>query len=317
MGIQVALYESHMRGQVLDLFSLEYGYDRNAFEKTFLSFYEHQFQRDSAFRVVALDGDRVVGFQSFFLWPYVYQTPLRTFQSGNSLVHPEYRGRGIFRKLLDFIHERAVESDVSFLVGFPVVASFGSFIRNGWVNVLDLRWYAKPLSPFFFLHRFRDEFGRGFGVRDDTILEIEKDCFRLATSPEFLEWRESFASTTRHSYEFKDGEHRARFELKFSRRGRWLREATIGNVVTTSEEGGYLMRAFVALTRELRRERSLAFVSIVINEDAPVSLGATLKATGFRRLEKKIHFVVKRIASDLPIEDPKRWILYRSDIDTW
>jgi len=317
MVIDVAPYEPHMEDQVIDLLCLEYGHDRDAYAPTFRSFYEHSFQRDSGLRVVALDGQRVVGFQSFFFWPYVYGRPLRTFQSGNSLVHPGYRGQGIFQKLLRLIYELAEECDVSFLMGFPVEGSFRSFLRNGWTDVVDLRWYAKPLWPFFFLHRFRDDVRDAFPSRRDVISEVREDCFRLGDDPEFLEWRAGFTTSIPHYFEFEEGEIRTRFELKFSRRGRWLREAVIGDLRTNTRDEQHLERAFVALAAKLRRLRFAAYVSIAINEGADSSVATTLKKTGFRRLAKTIHFIVRNITSELPIEDPEKWILYRSDIDTW
>ena len=123
------MYERSMQDQVTQLFSAEYGVSQSEFTDTFVSFYEHPFQGRNAIRVVALEGEQVVGFQSFFFWPYRFEgRSMRSFQSGNSLVHPDYRGRGIFQSLLNFIYDQARELDIDFLMGFPVEASHRSFL---------------------------------------------------------------------------------------------------------------------------------------------------------------------------------------------
>lgn len=67
--IRIVRYEAAMLEQVIDLFCENYGFDTEPTEQAFTQFYEHPLQREKAIRIVALDGDRVAGFQSFFSGP--------------------------------------------------------------------------------------------------------------------------------------------------------------------------------------------------------------------------------------------------------
>src|SRR5687768_7265779 len=99
--MDIVLYENWMKSQVAELFSRQYGIERQAFTQLMDNFYDHPFQAKKSIRIVAKEGDTIVGFQSFFYWPYDYQgRTYNSFQSGNSLVHPDHRGKGIFQKLL-------------------------------------------------------------------------------------------------------------------------------------------------------------------------------------------------------------------------
>jgi hypothetical protein len=116
MNIKIAFYEDWMKAQVAKMFSMQYGVDGHFFAKQIEDFYEHPFQKNKSIRIVALDGDKVAGFQSFVYWPYNYgKTTYNSYQSGNSLVHQDYRGKGIFNKLLSFFETEKI--DVDFLIG--------------------------------------------------------------------------------------------------------------------------------------------------------------------------------------------------------
>ncbi len=67
-----------------------------------------------------------------------------------------------------------------------------------------------------------------------------------------------------------------------------------------------------------KRHSFLTILTIAVNAQfADSSLVASLRRLGFIRLRSKIYFVVKQIAGMPDVEDPRRWWLLRSDIDTW
>jgi hypothetical protein len=63
-------YEDWMRTQVVALFDMEYSTGAAQFDSLFGQFYEQEFQSGRCIRIVALEGDRVAGFQSFFTGPW-------------------------------------------------------------------------------------------------------------------------------------------------------------------------------------------------------------------------------------------------------
>jgi hypothetical protein len=72
------------------------------------------------------------------------------------------------------------------------------------------------------------------------------------------------------------------------------------------------------LVRATTRHRFVAALTIAINaQGADSTLRTSLQRAGFVRLRPRIYFIVKQIAEMPEIEDPRRWWLLRSDIDTW
>ena len=104
--IEIVEYEPWMLDQITELFSNQYSVNQADFATKFRSFYEHPFQESKAIRVVAVSGDKVAGFQSFFYWPVALNGhTLNVWQSGNSLVSPLFRGKGVFGKLLNYLDQ--------------------------------------------------------------------------------------------------------------------------------------------------------------------------------------------------------------------
>ena len=320
-GIQIRHYDDWMLPQVIDLFVAEYASDREEEERSFLEFYEHPFQRAHGIRLVALDAERVCGFQSFFYWPYMYRgRELRTFQSGRSLISPDYRGRRIFARLLSFLAESEDRPEIDFLMGFPVEMSYGSFMRNRWSNPLDLVWYARILHPFSVI-RSGAPSDAGFDFqREPEAVEpyYPYDGFSLSKNPDFVAWRKAYAATrTYYYFHHREGGKMVRFELKPNQRGR-INELVIGDIVGDCGDPELLRRGLRALVRSAKRHSFLTILTIAVNAQfAGSSLIASLRRLGFIRLRSKIYFIVKPIAEKPESEDPRCWWLLRSDIDTW
>ena len=92
--MEIGLYEDWMRLQVSKMFSNEYHIKEEIFADLMEKFYEHPFQKDKCILIVAKEGQIITGFQSFFFWPYEMNgKTYNSYQSGNSLVHPNFRGK--------------------------------------------------------------------------------------------------------------------------------------------------------------------------------------------------------------------------------
>ena len=321
-GLQISYYEDWMFDQVIDMVVEQYGRDREGESELFRKFYEAPFQLDSGIRLVALDGERVCGFQSYFYWPYMFSgQKLRSFQSGNSLVSPDYRGRRIFSRLLNFLHELEDPPQIDFLMGFPVQMSYGSFIRNGWDNPFDLSWYARPIHPQSVLSAREISTSDWHFDREPEPVEAvyPQGVFALSKEEGFSEWRRSYPSlNSPHFYFHYSQENKTvRFELKPNRRGR-IQELMIGDIVRDSEDPMLLKKGLQELVRAARSHRFLAALSVAINRSsADKTLEQALRRRLFVPIKKKIYFIVKPIGSLVEPIRPEYWQLYRSDIDTW
>lgn len=321
MEIRITAYEDWMKSQVAQMFSVQYNVPPKDFSDLIDNFYDHPYQKEKCIRIAAVEGEKVIGFQSFFYWPYFSNGKLNhTFQSGNSLVNPAYRGKGIFQQLLNYLEEHREKFGIDFLIGFPIQASRNSLIRNGWKNILDLEWYIDSSTPLFSL--LGDEtkkLSRTFTKQPSaSIKENANEGFRLSDEKEFLEWRKCYSATQEYFYHvFTENGKSAEFTLKPSRRKRIIRELIIGNVRTENNDPVFMKRAFRDLQVAVKKSGAVAFLSFACNPSSKYISPKFLSEISFRKIDKKIFFAVKLFAENHPAEDPSKWILFRSDIDTW
>ncbi len=320
-NIKITFYEPWMKSQIISLFENEYGIDRNNFENLMTKLYEHPIQKDKCIQLVALDDNLVVGFQSFFYWPYTYNNKsYKSLQSGNSIIHPNYRGRGIFQKLINYIFYQETSIDVDFLLGFPVEESFKSFTKNKWINIFDLKWYVKVINPFGFLFNFKTllkEHNHYLPLKSDWI----EPFFNLQKESTFYNWKNDLKNNSFNYfyYEYKISETTAIiFEIKIQSRKKIIHEAIIGKIQFIGNSREYLKNALSELLNHLKKHKCITICSIAINEHFKSPDYATLvKELKFKAINKKIHFIIKPLKTIPEIHNPSLWDIGRADIDTW
>ncbi len=321
MEIRITAYEDWMKPQVAEMFSLQYNVPVNEFSALMDNFYDHPYQEKKCIRIVAVESGKVIGFQSFFYWPYFYKGKINhSFQSGNSLVNPSYRGKGIFQQLLNYLGEHREQFGIDFLIGFPILASRNSLLRNGWKNILDLEWFITTSSPLFsFLGHEKKKLSRHFSKEATlSIRENANEWFRLSDDKEFLEWRKCYSASQEYFYHvYSENGKFAEFTLKPSRRKKYIRELIIGNVRTENSDAAFMKNAFRDLKKSVKKSGAAAFLSFACNPKAKYISDELLSAVSFRKIDKKIFFAVKLFSENHPAEDAANWILFRSDIDTW
>jgi len=317
--MEIKLYEEWMQPQVNKLFSLQYGRTEEEVAYTMEKFYNHSFEKEKCIRIVSMDGDKVVGFQSLFFWPYSKNGKLyNSFQSGNSLVHPEYRGRGIFQNLLKYLDDYNKDLNIDFLMGFPVEMSFKSFIKCKWSNPLDLTWHVRFLNPFSFL--FHTVKKRNLFQTTEQPLEQAQwpNTFRLNRDEHFKNWIRASRDTKNYFYfTYNEDNKIITFSLKENRRNRWINELVIGDIQTNCNEIKFLNKAFRKLIRKALLSLRYTGISIAINMDAPDNFPQVIKRNLFIPIDKKIYFITKNYTGEYEVENKQSWILYRSDVDTW
>lgn len=319
--IEVRMYQQSDYRSVIELFKAEYGDSYERLSARFQALYEHPFQLQRSVRLVATLDAELVGFQTLFYWPYEYRGhALRCVQSGNSLVSPVHRGRGIFGALLKEVDKILAASDLDAAIGFPVDASLGSFVRRGWFHLGDLDWYVRPVWSLSSLLGKPLPVNFGKGQRTD-IAEPSRDDISLTYDPAFRDWRSNlpFDAPYRHiEYWFSDSA--IAFELKFEKRSR-LNWAVIGRIGTKGSVNGETFSAALRrLVSDLSTTRAVSMISVACNSQAGSGeLFSALLECQFTKLRgKHIHFVMKPIRNEAPeILDFTRWSLYRSDVDTW
>ncbi len=321
MEIIISAYGDWMKPQVAEMFSHQYGVSKREFSSLIENFYEHPFQKDKCIRIAAVEDKKVVGFQSFFYWPYEMNgRKFRSFQSGNSLVHPHYRNRGIFRKLLEYVDVHREEMGIDFLIGFPIDVSKNSLLGNGWKNILDLDWYVCPSSIFSFVSRHENEKLKTVFKRESgyAIGPVNDGRIHISNENGFVEWRENYSPKGNYFYHtYSEGDKSVRFSLKTSRRKKIIRELTIGNILTGNNDPAFIQKGLKDLIRKVRSSRCISMVSFAQNSASGFLTDELLRNAGLKKINKRIYFCVKSFAGSDAIEDASKWLLFRSDIDTW
>ena len=318
--MEIGLYEAWMKPQIADLFSKQYEVGVDEFSKLIDDFYEHPYQKHKCIRIVATEKTVIIGFQSFFYWPYSYNgITYNSYQSGNSLVHPDYRGKGIFQKLLSYLDNHQKELNIDFLIGFPIIDSKNSLLRNNWVNLFNLQWYIKLINPFSVLMPVNiDKLKRVFN--DKLIHNLEKpDYIRLSNSNEFIQWRADYSGATNYVYfTYIEKEKIIQFQMKLVIRKRIIKELQIGDVKTNcNNDMIFLVNGINKLIKKTREVSFLSILSVALNENADSLLINSLLKTSFKRTNKSIFFMVKPFINLKELINADNWLIYRSDIDTW
>jgi GNAT superfamily N-acetyltransferase len=317
--IRIEHYKEWMKPQVADLFEKEYAINKSAFEIFFSKFYEHEYQKNKSILIVALDRDKVIGFQSFFYWPYTFGgKEFSSYQSGNSLVHPDYRGKGLFKLMLNFIYKDDRKSEIDFLMGFPVETSYPSFIKHGWLNILNLRWSIKLINPFAFLFNINNIEKKFLRINPKTKSKVS-EFIKLSDNNNYTKWRENYSSDKIFYYAIKEDEHELCFHLKYNKRSKFINELIIGNILSTNYNKEFLSLCFKKLIKDVQKSLSVSILSIAINERLKdKGLLQVLNKNHFRFINKYIYFIIKPMnETSLSIANAENWILLRGDIDTW
>jgi len=326
MNFLIEKYDSScMFNEVKDLFISEYGTEHIGLNGEFFKlFYDSNFQKEKVIAIVAKHEGKICGFQAIFYWPYIYNgIELNTYQSGNSLVHPNYRGKGLFALMLKDIESKALASNVDFLIGFPVQMSFNSFIKAGWINTFNLQWHIKIINLSTLFNKQKIKFENFEVLSKNTKNFFNKDenfknSFYLNPQKEFSNWRISLRSYRMNKvylFTYENNGKFIHFELKPNYRNR-IKEIIIGKIHYNKNDELLLQEALDNLISKLKVSNVtiLSFCNNILFEDKFFNNFIKLN---FYKLNKSIYFITKNINNRFIINESTKWRIFRSDVDTW
>lgn len=315
MSISITYYKKEMKDEVINLICKQYGYKKVEYELFFNLFYANFFQ-ENAILIVALDENKVIGFQSFFYWPYIKDgKKFNSYQSGNSIVDGNYRGKGIFQKMLHFIDDKNLTID--FIIGFPVEASYKSFIKSQWKNPFNLQWYLKTncLVSIFFKPN-KNILEKKFETVQKPTINGNSNLMMISDENDFVKWRTGFYKNQHYYFNFSNGTNFCQIGFKLNIRKKYLKEIIIGQINGDIDNSPFIEKAFQEFLNQLRKIKFITFVSIAINPNNTKIL-SVLEKLKFKKTEKKIYFILKEIKQKLNENDLSNWVMFRGDIDTW
>ena len=146
-----------------------------------------------------------------------------------------------------------------------------------------------------------------------------KRTFRLLKNRELFLWRKIYSPDNKFFETYVDGNTVVQFELKYNVRRKTIKinELIIGDIRTNTTDFYSIEKAFRQLLNKINRLPFVSIISVAVNPQSKFNLTKVLNRMNFFSINKHIYFAIKNFTENTSIENPKNWILYRSDIDTW
>ncbi len=266
----------------------------------------------------AYDDTRLVSMNAYM--PMKYRVENRTvnvIQSCESGTLPEYRGRGLWSKVVTYaINTFKEEGEYEFLIGFPNYEnSYGGFMKMKWNHDTDINNYilivngksfasaltgiSIPCAKLLAIQKCklsRKVFNK-FSVVPYEYYEIIQNCkgFDILQTREFINWKKSYKSVEFFSIIDSEGKRVAICSYSLG----WYKGERIALLyrIDTDKGDNKLRNLYsVAIQEIIRRHKNIAFIRTwvmpeSVNEDA-------VRALGFLKSRHKNPFITYPLKND-------------------
>jgi len=166
---------SEEKGQLLDLFRASFGHDMPA-ELWDWKYIQNPVVPADPDLIVALDKGRIVGARPFRLTEmWLGNQRVRAAQHTDTMVHPEYQGKGIFNRMGQFSMEYLKENGYALSYGFGNEKSRPGFLKQGYRLVALNETLFRPINPQKLIsYKLGNRvLGGGLGFLYDKLLNIK------------------------------------------------------------------------------------------------------------------------------------------------
>lgn len=151
----------------------------------------------------AFEDDKVAGCVAFGKGKIKYRGEIRSCAlSYETFVHPDFQGRGLFKKLIKLVEAELLKEKVEFLYNFPNSNSLPGFSHMGWIIRNDLKSYkihiARPVASILNIRDIKKAFvPLNSNFTDILNTDLSKvivdasidDIVRPIWTKEYLKWR--------------------------------------------------------------------------------------------------------------------------------
>ncbi|MBW3466408.1 GNAT family N-acetyltransferase [Arthrospiribacter ruber] len=235
----------------------------------------------------AKEGDNLIAFRAFWRMNFVISS--KTFigyQPCDTATHPDYRGKGFFKKLTLLALEEAKKQNVDVILNFPNNNSYPGYLKLGWIDFPKLNRYVFPVNYFNIIKSFllSRKNGKNMGkvsnknscqFENNGTLAFSEKC-ELLIDEKYFNWR--FNSNSSKTYVSNKVINNF-FVLKLKVRGS-LKEAEI-----VYAKNQISKKDINTLKKELIKEYRVDFIS-VIYQNSNIILN-----NGFFKVPNQIKFV--------------------------
>jgi GNAT superfamily N-acetyltransferase len=106
--------------------------------------------------LLAEDAGRVVGLRAFLRWTWISGgNAIPAVRAVDTATHPEYQGRGIFKRLTLQLREEMAREGVGFVYNTPNSQSRPGYVKMGWAVVGKPTLHIRPVRPLRFARSLR------------------------------------------------------------------------------------------------------------------------------------------------------------------
>ena len=170
---------------ILMLLNQVFGDQQKSTIKRNLQFYHWKFLNSiygKSYLVVAESNNKLIGVANLWPWDLYFNSKIiKALQPCDSAVHPDARGKGIFKKIRANGIQFAKENEYSLLFNFPNTQSIDAYLSLGWTNIGKISWWIKIIDPINIAKGvFNNEKSEPAQIPDDYTLNA-KQLDQLAT----------------------------------------------------------------------------------------------------------------------------------------
>lgn len=135
------------RAVIIDLLAASLGRDDDPRFEALYAWKHEQNPFGPSLKVVAVDGDRVVGFRGLMRWRWQHgERVVDAVRAVDTATHPDYQGRGIFTRLTLHAVEELRAEGVGFVFNTPNSQSLPGYLKMGWLLVGRVPISVRPRS---------------------------------------------------------------------------------------------------------------------------------------------------------------------------
>lgn len=276
----------------------------------------------------AFDGDRLIGITCFMAMKFILDSNVYyALHPCNAAVDPDYRGNGIFTKIIK-LAEDYYKNDYDFMIAYcPNNQSYPAFMKMGWSHILDnnllylkidtntiikrlfmiplpevlniFSMYFKVKSKIFIPKNIHLTLNKSNGIPpiDSNIANsFSKNIISFANEQKTFEWKLSHQSYVYYTVT-DNNTPIAFFIVREYGNGAW--NGPIANIVYTcySSENLNLQKvAYSLLVNDLRKKFVTVSIKSSLNYKPEKKI---LKSCGYLNILKKSPYLIKIITNDV------------------
>jgi N-acetylglutamate synthase-like GNAT family acetyltransferase len=141
--------------------------------------------------LLAIENDGIVGVRAFMHWRWTMgERVVSAVRAVDTATHPDYQGKGIFKRLTLDLVEQCQRAGVHFVFNTPNASSKPGYLKMGWSTLGKLKIYARPL---LFARTKAIDFDKEHGIKnlsEGMQLPLSSlPYWHTSVTHDFLNWR--------------------------------------------------------------------------------------------------------------------------------